>query len=191
MSDTPRLIPILQTARLRLRAPSLADFPASLAMWSNPDVTRFIGGRPNSKEEVWGRLLRYIGHWQAIGYGYWIIESAADGAAIGEAGLGDYRRDISPPFDGVPEIGWVLTPHASGKGIATEAASAILAWRDSALPPGPTMCLMDLANAASLRVATKLGFHIIAESQRRGEATLILRRDRPEHSDLRGPRTAV
>jgi RimJ/RimL family protein N-acetyltransferase len=57
-----REVPTLRTERLILRAPTLDDFADSLAMWADPTVTRFIGGRPHTKEEVWSRLLRYIGH---------------------------------------------------------------------------------------------------------------------------------
>ncbi len=53
-------IPTLQTERLILRAPTLGDFEDSLAMWSDPLVTRYINDQPNTKEEVWARLLKYI-----------------------------------------------------------------------------------------------------------------------------------
>jgi RimJ/RimL family protein N-acetyltransferase len=36
--------PRIRTERLVLRGHRLDDFPDALAMWSDPDVTRFIGG---------------------------------------------------------------------------------------------------------------------------------------------------
>jgi len=45
--------PTVETTRLKLRAHTLADFPDSFAMWADPDVTRFIGGKPSTKEESW------------------------------------------------------------------------------------------------------------------------------------------
>ena len=48
-------------------------------MWSDAEVTRFIGGKPLSGEEVWARILRYAGHWSMLGYGYWLIEEKATG----------------------------------------------------------------------------------------------------------------
>src|SRR5262245_60642426 len=116
MDMATRAVPILHTERLRLRAPRLADFDASHGMWSDRQVTRFIGGRPHTREEVWGRLLRYIGHWDALGYGYWIVETIDAGAYVGEVGFGDYRRDIVPSLDGIPEIGWVVAVPAQGQG---------------------------------------------------------------------------
>jgi RimJ/RimL family protein N-acetyltransferase len=172
-------VPILQTERLRLRAPTVDDFQQSFAMWSDPIVTRLIGGRPHTKEEVWARLLRYIGHWQAIGYGYWVVETIDEGRYVGEVGLGDYRRDIVPPLDGLPEIGWVLAPSAHGKGLALEAARAALAWRDTELPPGETICVIAPEHALSLRIADKLGFGRISESLYHGDRRLILWRETP------------
>src|SRR5579871_4240440 len=148
-------VPELRSERLRLRAPTLNDFVDSYAMWSDPLVTRFIGGRPSTKEEVWARLLRYIGHWHAMNYGYWVVETSESGAYVGEVGFGDYGRDIVPSLDGIPEIGWVLTPRAHGKGMASEAARTALAWRDTALPPGETVCIVAPEHAPSLRIAEK------------------------------------
>ena len=173
-------IPVLRSERLRLRAPALDDFPHSFAMWSDPAVTRFIGGgRPHTKEEVWGRLLRYIGHWKAIGFGYWIVETIEGENYVGEVGFADYRRDITPPLDGLPEMGWVLAAGAHGKGFAFEAARAALQWRDVALPPGEVVCIIHPEHPASLRVAEKLGFRRCSDAIYRGNATAVLRRGSP------------
>jgi len=174
----------LQSDRLRLRAPTLDDFAHSYAMWSNPLVTRFIAGRPSTREEVWARLLRYIGHWHALDYGYWVVETAEAGDFVGEVGFGDYRRDIVPPLDGIPEIGWVLTPRAQGRGLAYEAARTALAWRDATLPPGETVCIVAPEHAPSLRIAEKLGFRVSGNAIYHGDATVVLHRSSPSrHSD--------
>ena len=66
-------IPVLETERLLLRAPSADDLDASTAMWSNPAVVRHIGGKPFTREEVWSRILRARGLWPMLGYGYWAV----------------------------------------------------------------------------------------------------------------------
>ena len=38
---------------MTLRGHTLADVEACAAMWADPRVTRHIGGRPSSEEEVW------------------------------------------------------------------------------------------------------------------------------------------
>lgn len=55
--------PAIETERLTLRGHRLEDFAESAAMWADPEVTRYISGRPFSAEEIWARLLRYVGHW--------------------------------------------------------------------------------------------------------------------------------
>ena len=50
-----------------MRPHTLDDFLDSFAMWSDPEVIRYIGGKPFTREEVWARLLRYAGHWAHAG----------------------------------------------------------------------------------------------------------------------------
>ncbi len=58
VSATPRL----DTARLVLAPRAAADLADLTAMWSDPIVYGMIGGRPQTREEIWHRLLRLIGH---------------------------------------------------------------------------------------------------------------------------------
>jgi RimJ/RimL family protein N-acetyltransferase len=166
----------LLTTRLRLRPPRIADFDQSLALWQDPAVTRFIGGQPHTREAIWARLLRYIGHWQALGFGYWVVETIEDGTFVGEVGLADYRRDTEPSFEGTPEAGWVLSPTAQGQGFASEAATAALAWRDTNLPGTETVAIIEPDHAASLRIAEKLGFEEDRVLTYHGSPIILLRR---------------
>jgi RimJ/RimL family protein N-acetyltransferase len=152
------MIPTLETERLILRPHRREDFDACAAMWANPEVVRYIGGKPFTREEVWARLLRYAGHWQWLGFGFWALEEKATGAFAGELGFAEFMRDLDPPIVGTPEVGWVLAPHAHGKGYATEAVLAVVAWGDAKFHGGRTVCLIDPENAASIRVAQKSGF---------------------------------
>ena len=63
------LVPELETPRLSLRGHRVEDLEDCAAMWGDPQVTRHIGGRPSTKEEVWSRLVRYVGHWALLGFG--------------------------------------------------------------------------------------------------------------------------
>jgi hypothetical protein len=94
--------PILATDRLILRAHTAADFAGCCALWVDPEVTRFIGGRPSTPEEVWSRILRYVGHWQLLGYGYFVATDRQTGAVMGEFGLADFHRDITPALGDTP-----------------------------------------------------------------------------------------
>jgi RimJ/RimL family protein N-acetyltransferase len=85
-------IPVVETERLVLRGHRRDDLADCVGMWGDPEVTRHIGGRPSTDEEVWARLLRYLGHWQVMGFGYWIVHERASGRFVGEVGFADSDR---------------------------------------------------------------------------------------------------
>ena len=172
------MIPEILTDRLRLRGHRVEDFAASAAMWADPGVTRFIGGRPHTEEEAWTRFLRYAGHWVFMGFGYWAVEERSSGEFIGEVGFADFKRDIEPSIHGTPEIGWVLVPRAHGRGLATEAVKAALDWGITNLSSESTVCLIHPENLASLRVAEKCGFQQYRQTKYKDHPTLMFRRGR-------------
>lgn len=166
-----------ETDRLVLRPHVRDDFDGSFAMWTDADVTRFIGGKPSTREEVWARLLRYIGHWKLLGFGYWVVSEKATGRFLGEVGFADYHRDIEPSLDGQPEIGWAFAPHAQGQGFATEAVHGALRWSDAQWPDSKIVCLVTPENTASLRVATKCGFIEQRYTSYKNQPTIVLHRN--------------
>ena len=168
----------LPTARLRLRRVAGEDFADSLAMWSAPEVFRFIGGRPSSGEEVWGRLLRYAGLWPLLGFGYWIVRERDSDLFVGEVGLGDFRRDIAPGLAGVPEIGWALAPRAWGQGFAREAISAVVGWADDVRLLESMVCLIAPENIRSVRLAERFAFRVEREVVYKGSSSVLYRRNR-------------
>jgi RimJ/RimL family protein N-acetyltransferase len=112
------MIPVIETARLRLRAHDLPDFEKSAAMWGDEAVTRFIGGKPSSREDSWRRFVSFRGSWALLGHGYWLIEEKATGAYVGDAGFGTFKRDVGAHDFDAPEQGWALSPAMHGKGYA-------------------------------------------------------------------------
>jgi RimJ/RimL family protein N-acetyltransferase len=170
--DLAAVTPVLSTARLRLRGQRRDDFEDCAAMWADERVTRFIGGKPSTREQCWARLLRYIGHWALMGFGYWVVEEKASGRFMGEIGFANYRRDIDPPLGDDPEMGWVLAPSAFGKGFASEATAAAVAWMDGEFRARRTVCMIDPLNTASLRLAEKRGFREFTRT--RAEKPVVL-----------------
>ncbi len=166
-------VPVLETQRLTLRGHRLEDFVHCAAMWADPQVTRYIGGKPLTEEESWTRLLRYVGHWALLGFGYWVAEENATGSFVGEIGFADYKRDLEPSLKGVPEIGWVLTSQAHGRGYATEAVRAVVAWGDAHLFSARTACIIAPENVASIRVAVKCGYRELKATSYKGRPTLM------------------
>jgi RimJ/RimL family protein N-acetyltransferase len=169
-------VPVIETARLKLRGHRLDDFIPCAAMWADPTVTRHIGGKPFTEEESWTRLLRYVGHWALLGFGYWVVEEKAMGSFAGEIGFANYKRKLEPSLNGVPEIGWVLATEAQGRGYATEAARAVVAWGDAHLGSSRTVCIIHPENLQSIRVAEKCGYREVLRTTYRGQPTTVFHR---------------
>lgn len=177
----PRLTtaPELRTERLTLRAHRLDDFDACSAVWSDPEVVRWIGGDPPTGEDNWSRLARIVGHWALLGFGYWAVIEKDGGGYLGDVGVFERRAVIDPRFDPAIEAGWALTPTAQGKGYANEAMSAILAWADANLDGRPIVCMIDAANAPSIRLAERLGFRRYGEGLHKDKTLQLFARESP------------
>ncbi|NGM50453.1 GNAT family N-acetyltransferase [Caulobacter sp. 602-2] len=170
-------LPVLTTPRLTLSPPEISDFDDSVAMWCEPEVYRYVGGRASTREESWARLLRARGLWALLGYGYWAVRETATGRYVGEVGFADFHRDIEPSFEGVPEMGWVLASWSHGQGFGTEAVNAGLAWGQRRWGQDPVVCIIHPDNAASLALAAKTGFVEQARTTYKDSPTVLLRRE--------------
>jgi RimJ/RimL family protein N-acetyltransferase len=117
-----------------------------------------------------------------MGYGYWALEEREGGAYLGEVGFSDFHRDIKPSIDGIPELGWILAPRAHGKGFATEAALAAIAWGQANFRGIERIaCIISPANRASIRIAEKCGFTAPAPTTYLDSPVLLYTRSlRPE-----------
>jgi RimJ/RimL family protein N-acetyltransferase len=169
-------IPTITTDRLRLRGHTEEDLEHCAAMWADPQVVRFIGNRPRSREETWTRLLKYVGHWSLKGFGFWLVEEKATGSFVGEVGFADHKRDFAPSLHGIPEIGWALTPEKQGLGYAMEAVKAAIAWSDEHLSIPQTLCIIHPHNTASIRIAESNGYAISSTTQDKEHPAMIFSR---------------
>jgi RimJ/RimL family protein N-acetyltransferase/ribosomal protein S18 acetylase RimI-like enzyme len=172
----------LETARLILDAHLAADHEAIASLWSDPLIVRHISGRPSTAQDSWMRLLRYGGLWPLLGYGYWAVRDRATGRYAGEVGFADFHRDCQPPIRGIPEAGWVIASWAQGRGFASEALGAALAWLDTV--PGFTRscCLIDPDNTVSIHLAQKHGYANCTTLRFNGADCLLFFRARPDNS---------
>jgi RimJ/RimL family protein N-acetyltransferase len=170
------VVPVLETERLRLRAHRIEDHAERAAIWSDPEVTRYIGGRPLTGEEAWRRTLQYVGLWNLLGFGYWAVEEKDSGRYIGDIGFAEFRRDIQPSLEGMLEFGWVLAAHAHGKGYASEAVAAAIAWGEQHFGTLRSVCIIAEGNLASIRVAEKAGFKLWQETTYHDTPTLVFSR---------------
>jgi len=161
----------IETPRLVLRPPTAADFDGLAKLWAKPEAVAFIGGAASSREESWARLLRYIGHWEACGYGFFSVTEKATSAYIGECGFADFKREISPSIEEFTEAGWILDPSVWGRGYALEALTAAISWRDRSGDARPLACIIADGNDASVRLAERVGFRRRTQASYRGKPT--------------------
>ncbi len=142
----------LTTERLGFSHWSLDDLPLALALWSDPEVTRFISG-PLSPQRVAERLRSEIAMQESLGVQYWPIFLRATGEHVGCAGLRSYQQTSN-----TYELGFHLLPASWNKGLATEAARAVIAYAFSSVGTRSLFAGHHPDNAASRRVLNKLGF---------------------------------
>lgn len=169
-------IPVIETERLRLRGRTVEDFPFIRGMWREPEVVRLISGKPLTEEESWTKFLRMLGHWPALGYGYWLAEERDSGQLVGEVGFAEFRREITPSLQGEPELGYAFSSAFHGRGYASEAALAAVAWGDDHLPGAKMSCIVAMKNAPSIRVAEKCGFVTTMQTVYHGGEVCLLHR---------------
>ena len=167
--------PVIETERLRLRPAEAGDLDAASAVWSDSEVTRFIGGKPRTRQEVWFALLRSAGLWVFKDFGYWVVTDRQTGEFLGEAGFADFQRGLPAELMTGPEAGWAFGRAAWGRGIATEAVTAVHGWLD-ANQKSVSCCVIEPANVASIKVAEKLGYARVGESLLGGALVGIYRR---------------
>ena len=170
------IAPVIETERLRLRPHQSDDLADCVAMWSDPAVVRYTIGEPSPRQRTWIRVLAYRGHWALLGYGYWAVEERTSHRYVGELGFADFKRAIVPSIEGMPELGWALVPQFHGRGYATEALRAVVAWGDCHLAQRRTACIIHRDNQRSFRIAEKLGYKAIFSATGSGESNTILAR---------------
>lgn len=156
----------LETRRLVLRQPREDDLTALTALYGDAAVMRFIfDGAPWSAERSAAALDGMMRRWDEDGFGVFVVERREDGVFLGDTGLlpwdasswtaGHSRAAIGAHAE--IEIGWTLTHVAWGRGYATEGALAVRDWALTELAMPRLISLIHPDNAASIRVAEKIG----------------------------------
>lgn len=149
----------IETERLILRPPEVADFDGYAEMMADADVARFIGGRL-SRAEAWRKFLQMPGAWAMQGFAMFAVVDKAGSQWLGQ--LGPWQPEGWPGT----EVGWSLRRSAWGHGYATEAGAAAIDWAFERLGWHEVIHCIDPDNHASQAVARRLG------SRRRGPGAM-------------------
>ncbi|WP_433290932.1 GNAT family N-acetyltransferase [Actinoplanes sp. CA-030573] len=142
----------MNTDRLSLRPPGEADADAILRIHADPVACEH---NPSDmitvRAEAVDRCRRWMAHWQRHGYGYYVLRRHGSEHVVGFCGVKLMRLHERP----VLNLFYRLEPAAWGAGLASEAASAVVA---SVAGVGlPVIARVRPGNAASARVAVRAG----------------------------------
>ena len=142
----------LKSARVGFRCWSPEDLPLARELWSDIEVTRFLGG-PFSDQEISQKLQREITRMNAHQFQYWPIHLLSNDEYIGCCGLRPYR-----PEDQIHELGFHLRPRYRGRGLAPEAAHAVIRYAFETIGAKALSARHHAENTASKKLLEKLGF---------------------------------
>jgi RimJ/RimL family protein N-acetyltransferase len=169
----PVVVPTLQTKRLELRGWTAADIGPYTEMAAHPDMSRYTGS-PASQGAVWRMFAFQIGHWALNGFGMWLAHDRVTGEFVGRAGL--YEEYGWPGL----EVAWTIRRNRWGEGLATEGGAAALEFAFDVVGRDRVISIIHPENAASVRVAEKLGLRLAEFQQRHGEPRNIYAISRAE-----------
>lgn len=145
---------VLKTEHLIIREFTMDDLEDLSLLLANEEVMRFSVAGPLSRDQAKDLLHeRILGHYSKFGFGLWALIHTENQRFIGFAGL------ISQLIDGeqLIELGYRLDPKYWGKGLASEAASAISRFAFEQLHLNQIISIIDPKNSRSLNVASRLG----------------------------------
>lgn len=148
---TPRIenIPVLETERLRLRAPRASDYEPYVEFRMS-ERARGVGG-PFTRSEAYGQFGELFGHWILRGFGRWVVADLATDEPLGVVGL--WYPEGWPEA----EIAWSVFADGEGKGIAYEASLAARDYAFSTLGWTTAISLIMEDNSRSFALAQRLG----------------------------------
>jgi RimJ/RimL family protein N-acetyltransferase len=161
-SKNPQTSPVsapiqpVETARVILRVPELADAEAFMDVIWDPQVVErkqvTLHEPPGGHDLALKNMADMRRQWDTRGYGQWAVVEKVTGKVIGCVGLYHPQR----PWPGV-DLGWVIHRSRWGHGLATEAASAALGWVWEHTDIDRVISLIAPDDHRSIRIATKLG----------------------------------
>ncbi|MDP9046010.1 MAG: GNAT family N-acetyltransferase [Pseudomonadota bacterium] len=172
---------VLTTARLRLEPCTDSHVPGLNAMNADPEVMRYISGRPETVDETRAMVERVKQRWIEFGYSWWSLLDRASGELVGAGCLQNLRRQASlVPDPACPlEIGWRLRRDRWGQGLATEAAQAIVGFAFEVVRADELYAVCDPDNAASAKVMQRLGMEFLGTQTWYGKSLATYRTRSP------------
>jgi len=149
----------LATARLSLVPCEDKHVDGLHALNADPEVMRYISGRAETRDETVAMVDRVKQRWVEFGYSWWSFIDRETGEIVGAGALQNLRRAATAaPDPACPlEIGWRLRRDHWHRGLATEAARAIVGFAFETIRAEELYAVCDPDNLASASVMKRLG----------------------------------
>lgn len=160
---------IIETPRLLIRQWVPDDWKRARPLFTLPEVMRYIGdGKPRSDEQIQRFINGGIEQTIKRGWALWPVIYKEDAELIGFCGFNDgYAPDV--------EIGWRLLPGYWGRGLATEAARAVLNYGFNVIGFPHVISVAQADNVASIKIMEKLGMQLQSRSCEPGTEIELVR----------------
>lgn len=148
------MIECINTERLQLRKMVKADAKRLLAIWSDPDVTKYMNITHFTHEDQALEMIELLDQLadQQKALRFTIFEKASN-HIIGSCGFNMFDFDHA-----ITEIGYDLAKVHWGKGYATEAITALIDYAFTHLAMNTIVAKVEAANINSIKVLKKLNF---------------------------------
>jgi len=156
---------IIETERLIFRQNRICDLDAYCDMEADPDVRRYVGGRPRPREEAEKRFLPSLQP-ATNGLHMWATVLKRGNKYIGRCGIYPHFDADSKPVPGEASFGVYLAKAWWGMGLATEAGRAFIKYGFEQLDLDRIVTMIQVGNDASVRVVEKIGFELISTEKR-------------------------
>ena len=136
------------------------DLPLLEQLLGDPQMTKHLGG-PESLEQIQRRQQRYVRLWESDTDRMFKVVWGPNAKAVGSIG---YWRKVwreQPVY----EMGWLVLPAYQGRGIATQAAAAVIEHARQKPKYRFMHAFPSVENGASNAICRKLGFTLVEECQ--------------------------
>lgn len=148
----------VETEKLILRRPRAADLEALLPAWAAPEMTRYTERRDDPRgflaQLIPDMAAKQPGETAPGGPWYqFILERRADGAVIGDIGVG-----FGVPGERQVELGYRILPVHQRRNYARDALTALIPWLIEAHHIHRFVAVAALDNIASVTILRSLGF---------------------------------
>jgi ribosomal-protein-alanine N-acetyltransferase len=153
---------ILESSRLIFRQHELADLDAFCAMEMDPDVRRYVGGYPRSREDAERRFPHRQLQEVSGRLGVWATVLKSNGQYIGRCGLYPHLDAAGSRVADEAALSFYIARAYWGQGLASEAGAAFVEFGWKQLQLSRIVTIVQVGNGASVRILEKLGFDLIS-----------------------------